>query len=137
MIIVNILNGESTSHDFMDAITAIYIEDDDQEALVMRLGMRRQQVDIAHFSDLPVERVGELLQSPYDAAVAVIFDAYLPSAGGLELAQALRAAGDNRPFFLLTAGENPDAELLNALNMRYMSKPPNFQVLAEMLRVAR
>lgn len=120
----------------MDVITAIYVEDDDQEALVMRLGMRRQQVEILHIPDLPVDRVGDLLHGPFGDAAAVIFDAYLPSAGGLELAQALRAAGDGRPFFLLTAGENNDPGLLHALNMHYVSKPPTFQTLAEMLRAS-
>jgi DNA-binding response OmpR family regulator len=115
-------------------ITAIYVEDSEEEALVMQLGMRRQQVQILHISDLPLNRIGELSQAPYDVAQAIILDAMLPSAGGLELAEALREMGDRRPIILLTAGENTDPDLLNRLDVRYMGKPPVFQTLAEMLR---
>lgn len=118
----------------MDVITAIYVEDSEEEALVMQFGMRRQQVNLLHISDLPINRVGELIQPPYDSASAIILDALLPSAGGLEIAQALRDIGDSRPIVLLTAGENPDPDLLNRLNVRYMNKPAAFQTLAEMLR---
>jgi DNA-binding response OmpR family regulator len=118
----------------MDVISAIYVEDSEEEALVMQLGMRRQQVEIIHFPDLPLNRVGELVQPPNDAAAAIILDALLPSASGIEIAQTLRDTGDTRLIVLLTAGENPDADLLDTLNVYYMSKPPSFSVLAELIR---
>lgn len=120
-----------------DVIEAIYVEDEEQEGLVMRVGMRRQQINIIHIPDLSLERVGELRQPPYDVAAAVIFDAVLPSASGLDLARGLRVSGDSRPLFLLTAAENPDPDLLNSLHIEYMRKPANFQVLAEMIRASR
>ncbi|MBZ0288424.1 MAG: response regulator [Anaerolineae bacterium] len=120
----------------IDVIEVVYVEDEEQEALVMRIGMRRQNVNILHIPDLSSAQINKLCQSPYNTAAAVIFDAVLPSASGLELAQALRAEGDARPVFLLTAGENPNPVLLETLQVEFIRKPAQFQSLAQRIREA-
>ena len=118
----------------MTTIDAVYVEDDEQEALIMRLSMRRHGVNIAHVAQLTLDTVERLRQPPHDAAAALIFDARLRGQSGLELARALRAAGDTRPLALVTAGDNPDPDLLRALNIQFFSKPLDYAALAAALR---
>ncbi|MAS35896.1 MAG: hypothetical protein CL610_17945 [Anaerolineaceae bacterium] len=118
----------------MEPLETIYVEDDDQEAFIMRVGMRRQGVTILHVPDITPETVTQLTEAPYDRAAAVIFDAILAGQNGVELAEKLREIGDQRPVFLLTAGENPNPKLLRSLNIYYLRKPPHFENLAKMIR---
>jgi DNA-binding response OmpR family regulator len=112
----------------------IYIEDDDQEALIMRISMRRHGVNVVHVPSVTLDAVHTLRQPPYDTAAALIFDARLGGYSGLELARSLRAAGETRPIALVTAGDNPDAALLRALNVHFFSKPLNYAALLTALR---
>lgn len=118
----------------MDELTVLYVEDDDQEAFIMQMGMRRHGIQIVHVApqsgDLPA-RIG---QPPYDQASALLIDAVLGATSGLEVARALREAGDARPIYLLTAGENPNPGLLEALGIGFLRKPVNFPALAAQLR---
>lgn len=121
----------------MDTLEAIYVEDDEQEAFIMRVGMRRQGISILHVPDVTLETIDRLRNTPYDAAAAIIFDSILVGQSGVELAQQLRTNGDIRPIFLLTAGENPNPELLQQHNIRYLRKPPHFENLARTIRELR
>ena len=118
----------------MNPLETIYIEDDEQEAFVMRLGMRRQDINILHVRDISEDIVSQLQQPPYDTAAAIMVDAVLPGHNGTELACKLRDSGDNRALILLTAGENPDPELLQKYDIIYIRKPPHFEQLAAMIR---
>ncbi len=117
----------------MPTAEIIYVEDSEEEALIMRISMRRYGVSVAHVALLTPETVQTLRQPPYDTAAALIFDARLAGYSGLALARGLRAAGDARPIALVTAGDNPDADLLRALNIHFFTKPLNYQALAEAL----
>lgn len=101
----------------MPTFAIIYVEDSEEEALIMRISMRRHGVDIVHVPLLTPETVHTLRQAPYDTAAA----------------RRLRAAGDTRPIALVTAGDNPDAALLRALDIHFFSKPLNYQALAAAL----
>ncbi len=114
----------------MQLTDAIYIEDDDQEALLMQIGMRRRGVNILHVPYITVDTLDELSQPPYDQAVAVIFDEMLVGESGVKLANALRANGDQRLIFLLTAGDNPDPRLLTTQSILFRRKPANLEELA-------
>ena len=118
----------------MDILDTIYVEDDDQEAFIMRVGMRRQGINILHVPDLTTETISRLQEAPYAQAAAIIFDAILRGQSGVALAHALRTSGDQRPIFLLTAAENPDPELLQRNDIHYLRKPPHFERLAGMIR---
>ena len=118
----------------MDTLETIYVEDDEQEAFIMRVGMRRQGISVIHVPDVTADTIARLQAAPYDQAAAVIFDSILVGQSGVDLAQRLRASGDERPIFLLTAGENPNPELLQQQNIRYLRKPPHFENLARTIR---
>jgi DNA-binding response OmpR family regulator len=98
--------------------------------------MRRQGIKITHIPDITVDTISDLQAPPYSSAVAVIFDAILTGMSGVTLARALRNCGDERLIVLLTAGENPDSELLQRYNIQYLRKPPKFEQLATMIRAA-
>ncbi len=118
----------------MDTLEALYIEDDEQEAFIMRVGMRRQGIDVTHVNDITVDTIGSLQAPPYANAAAIIFDAILTGNSGVNLARALRTRGDERLIVLLTAGENPDPKLLKRHDIHYLRKPPKFDQLAAMIR---
>lgn len=118
----------------MQPIDVIYVEDDEQEAFVFTLGMRVQQVTIHHISQLDTHEINTLLSPPYDTMHVVLFDAMLAGVSGVELAAALRDAGDTRPVFLITAGENPDPQRLANLDISYVRKPVDFAGFASTLR---
>jgi len=118
----------------MKPIDVIYVEDDEQEAFVLTMGMRVQQVTIHHINRLDISEIDQLLNPPYDTMDAILLDAMLAGVSGVELAAALREAGDKRPIFLITAGENPDAERLNRLAIGYIRKPVSFPDFAQTIR---
>jgi DNA-binding response OmpR family regulator len=114
----------------MDSIEVIYVEDDEQEAFIMTIGMGRHHVKIIHLSHMTLQILDQIQAAPYDKAAAVIFDSVLGGESGLDLARNLRAKGDTRPIFLITAGENPSPQLLKSNRIEFRRKPVNFEELA-------
>jgi len=114
----------------MDSIEVIYVEDDEQEAFIMTIGMGRHNIKIIHIPRITSQTLDQILAPPYDRAVAVIFDSVLGGESGLELARNLRAKGEGRPIFLITAGENPSPQLLKTNHIEFRRKPVSFEDLA-------
>ncbi len=114
----------------MDSIEVIYVEDDEQEAFIMTIGMGRHNVKIIHIPRISSQILDQILSPPYNQAAAVIFDSVLGGENGLDLATNLRAKGDTRPIFLITAGENPSPQLLKTNHIEFRRKPVNFEELA-------
>jgi DNA-binding response OmpR family regulator len=114
----------------MTEIDVIYIEDDDIEAELFSLGLSTRGINVLHLADVEPHSLHVLQKAPYDAARAIFIDFWIGVVSGLDVARALRENGDQRPFFLLTAGENPNPKLLKQLNMIYLQKPANFSKVA-------
>jgi DNA-binding response OmpR family regulator len=117
----------------MDAAPVIYIEDDETEALLFKLGLNPRGIDVLHIPDSSADSLAILDTDEYQRARAVFFDLWVGVVNGVELAAKLRENGDTRPFFLLTAGDNPNPTGLQAIDLTYMRKPPEFPKLAEMI----
>jgi DNA-binding response OmpR family regulator len=115
----------------MDAVPVIYIEDDETEALLFKLGLNPRGIEVLHIPDSTAESLQVLETEAYLRARAVFFDLWVGIVNGVDLARSLRQRGDIRPFFLLTAGENPNPSALQELDLTYMRKPPEFPKLAE------
>jgi CheY-like chemotaxis protein len=111
----------------------IYIEDNDIEAELMSMGLEAYGINILHLSDTRAETLSVLETPPYQNARAIFIDMSIVPINGVEVAELLRRKGDQRPIFLLTAGVNPDTDLLNRLNVNYLSKPPRYPDVAQML----
>lgn len=117
-------------------MTVIYIEDDETEALLFRLGLGARGIEVLHIPDTQSDSLRVLDNPEYQAATAIFVDLWVGSLNGIELAQLLRTRGDERPIFLLTAGENPNPQLLHSLNVTYLQKPANFANLAAMIKTS-
>jgi DNA-binding response OmpR family regulator len=112
----------------------IYVEDEDTVALIFKIGLAAQQINVLHIPDTEPEHMALFDTPEYQAAKAVFIDLWVGGVNGLNIAQTLREKGDTRPFFLLTAGENPSSTRLNELNMTFLRKPiGDYKKLAEMI----
>jgi DNA-binding response OmpR family regulator len=114
----------------MTDIDVVYIEDDDIEAELFSLGLSTRGVNVLHLPDAEPTSLLTLQKAPYATARAIFIDFWIGVTSGLDVAKSLRENGDIRPFFLLTAGENPDPTLLKQLNITYLQKPANFNKVA-------
>ncbi len=114
----------------MTEIDVIYIEDDDIEAELFSLGLSTRGVNVLHIPDAEPKSLYLLKNAPYATARAIFIDFWIGVTSGLDVAKSLRENGDTRPFFLLTAGENPNPVLLKQLNITYLQKPANFNKVA-------
>ena len=114
----------------MTEIDVVYIEDDDIEAELFSLGLSTRGVNVLHLPDAEPNSLHMLQKAPYSSARAIFIDFWIGVVSGLDVARALRENGDIRPFFLLTAGENPNPNLLKQLNIVYLQKPANFNKVA-------
>jgi CheY-like chemotaxis protein len=117
----------------MNAVPVIYIEDDETEALLFKLGLTSRGVSVLHIPDSSPETLRILDTEEYQQARAIFIDLWVGVVNGVDLTRLLRERGDDRPFFLLTAGENPNPAALSELNLNYMRKPPEFPKLAELI----
>lgn len=117
----------------MNVVPVIYIEDDETEALLFKLGLTSRGIHVLHIPDSSPESLKSLENDEFQQARAVFFDLWVGVVNGVDLARLLREHGDNRPFFLLTAGENPNPQALEELNLIYLRKPPEFPKLAEII----
>lgn len=114
----------------MTEIDVIYIEDDDIEAELFTMGLSTRGINVLHIPDAQPDSL-MLLQNPaYATAKAIFIDFWIGVVSGLDVAKALRENGDTRPFFLLTAGENPNPQILKQLNITYLQKPANYNKIA-------
>jgi DNA-binding response OmpR family regulator len=118
----------------MNKIDVIYIEDNEMEAQIMQMGMQKWNVDILHIPGATQAILKELEQPRFQQAQAILFDSMLAGVNGWELARQMREHGDQRAFFLITAGHNPNPGLLNDLGIVYLQKPVDFALLADIIR---
>lgn len=114
----------------------LYIEDDETQALLFQLGLNTRGIDVHIIPDIPPDGRLILNNPVYRAAQAVFVDLWIRTTSGIELARSLRAAGDDRPFFLVTAANNPNPALLNELRIVFLQKPLNFDQVAALIRAA-
>ncbi len=111
----------------------LYIEDDDTQALLFQLGLSTRGINVLIIPDVTTD--GRLiLETPaYQAARALFVDLWIRTVSGIELARSLRAAGDIRPIFLVTAANNPNPSLLKQLDIGFLQKPLNFDQVAALI----
>ncbi|MBZ0290970.1 MAG: hypothetical protein K8L99_00230 [Anaerolineae bacterium] len=118
----------------MNVIDVVYIEDDDTEALIMQVNLRRSGINVLHIPSITEDQVSQLLAPPYQKAVALLFDEMLGGDSGLKMAYALRKLGDERPIFLLTAGDNPDPGQMDSKRILFRRKPVDTNELAQTIQ---
>jgi DNA-binding NtrC family response regulator len=111
----------------------IYIEDEEIEAQLLTIGLDAYGINVLHIPDARPETLAILETPLYQQAQAVFFDLAVGIVSGLTLARQMREAGDNRPFFLVTAANNPNSALLRQINMTFLMKPLDYDAIAKTL----
>lgn len=111
----------------------VYIEDDETEALLFQIALKPRGIAVLHIPDISPDRVALLQESPYQSAQAIFIDLWMRTVSGIDLAKALRGAGDKRPFFLVTAANNPNPALLEQFNIGFLQKPLDFDRVARLI----
>lgn len=111
----------------------VYIEDDETEALLFQIALKPRGIAVLHISDIALDRVAILQEPPYQSAQVIFIDLWMRIASGIDLARMLRRAGDQRPFFLVTAANNPNPALLEQLNVGFLQKPLDFDHVARLI----
>jgi ActR/RegA family two-component response regulator len=86
-----------------------------------------------HVADAEPDSLDALQTSHFAHASAIFIDMWIGISSGVDVARQLREQGDLRPFFLLTAGENPAPDMLKQLNVVYLQKPANFNKVAKLV----
>lgn len=112
----------------------VYVEDDEIEALLFQIALRTRGINVLHISDISLDTFQQLQTPPYDLAQVIFFDLWIRTLSGIDLARALRDTGDTRPFFLVTAANNPNPVLLEQFNIGYLQKPLDFDDVASRIR---
>lgn len=110
-----------------------YIEDDETEALLFEIALKPRGITVLHIPDISLETCGKLQNPPYQSAKVIFFDLWMRTVSGIEIAKTLRNAGDVRPFFLVTAANNPNPSLLEQLKVGFLQKPLDFDHVARLI----
>lgn len=115
----------------------IYIEDEDISAQIFTLGLSAYDIHVLHLPDTQPETLALLDTPPYQEAKCIFFDLWIGAVNGVDLARSFREKGDQRPFFLITAGEHPNLALLRELRLTFVQKPVrDFRKLTDTIRSA-
>ena len=108
-----------------DTIVVAYVEDEPAIAELLKSGLGLFGITVEPIYGTAEEAQDQILSGDVDADV-LIFDIRLPGKTGLELAQALRDAGEERPFLIVSAYQPPASSELGALGASFMPKPFDF-----------
>jgi DNA-binding response OmpR family regulator len=114
-------------------VDVIYIDDDDTEVLLFQVAMSARGVQVLSLPNAYPDSLQRLAEPVYRAARVVFFDLMIGTVSGLDLGRSLRQNGDNRPFFLVTAANNPNPVLLDQLQITFLPKPLDFNEVAALV----
>jgi DNA-binding NtrC family response regulator len=114
-------------------VNVIYIEDEETEALLFQIGLAPRGINVLHIPDAQPESLIVLETPEYQRARVLFFDLWISGVSGIDLARSLRDRGDERPFFLVTAAENPNPALLRQLRLGFLQKPLDFAQVADLI----
>ncbi len=111
-----------------DKIKVLYVEDEPAIAELLRSGLDLFGLDVNPIYGNAEEALEQILsgQPPLRECNVLVFDIRLPGMTGLELAKALRDAGETRPILIVSAYQPPPRTQLEALNAHFMPKPFDF-----------
>lgn len=109
-----------------DGINVAYVEDEPAIAELLKSGLGLFGISVNPIYGTAEEAQDQILSGKVSWADVLIFDIRLPGKTGLELAQALRDAGEKRPFLIVSAYQPPPASELAELNAAFMPKPFDF-----------
>ncbi len=109
-------------------IKVLYVEDEPAIAELLRSGLDLFGIDVSPIYGTAEDAFDQIMSGkpPMSECQMLVFDIRLPGMTGLELAERLRAAGENRPLLIVSAYQPPARSQLEALGASFMPKPFDF-----------
>jgi DNA-binding response OmpR family regulator len=118
------------------SIRALYVEDEPAIAELLKSGLELFGIQLDPIYGSAEDALKEILrnQPPLNICDVLVFDIRLPGMSGLELARALRDAGEKRPILIVSAYRPPSPQELHDLDAAFMPKPFDFAGIVSKLQ---
>ncbi len=109
-------------------IKVLYVEDEPAIAELLKSGLDLFGIEVSPIYGNAEEAYQKIVsgQPPLNECQMLVFDIRLPGMTGLELAAALREAGEQRPILIVSAYQPPPRSQLEQLGAHFMPKPFDF-----------
>jgi DNA-binding response OmpR family regulator len=114
-------------------VNAIYVEDEPDIAKLVQNGLSTLGIFVSVYAH-PEDLLKHIDDPQVSAAELLIIDIRMPGMTGLELAQRLRSAGDQRPILMVSAYNPPSRSQLRDLGATFHPKPFDFPLLLDICR---
>jgi DNA-binding response OmpR family regulator len=117
-------------------IKVVYVEDEPAIAELLKGGLDLFGIEVSPIYGNAEDAYAQITAKvpPLGDAHILIFDIRLPGMTGLELAEALRKAGEQRPILIVSAYQPPARSLLDQLNAHFMPKPFDFPAIVSKIQ---
>ncbi len=111
-----------------DPVKVLYVEDEPAIAELLKSGLALFGMDVSPIYGNAEDAFNQVLSGvePMASCKVLVFDIRLPGMTGLDLAQKLRDAGEERPILIVSAYHPPPPSRMKELNARFMPKPFDF-----------
>lgn len=107
-------------------IQVVYVEDEPSIAQLLVSGLGLFGIEVRPLYTNAEELLNQTDEEALQDADIFFFDIRLPKMTGIELAEALRARGEKRPFVLVSAWPKPPQEKLDEIQASFLPKPFDF-----------
>lgn len=118
------------------SIKVLYVEDEPAIAELLRSGLDLFGIDVSPIYGSAEAAFEQIMsgQPPMSECRLLVFDIRLPGMTGLELAERLRNAGEDRPILIVSAYQPPARAQLEALGAQFMPKPFDFKGIVDKIQ---
>jgi two-component system response regulator MprA len=112
----------------ISGIKVLYVEDEPAIAELLRSGLDLFGIDVSPIYGNAEDALDKILSGkpPMNDCKLLVFDIRLPGMTGMELAERLRSAGEQRPILIVSAYQPPQRTQLEKLDAHFMPKPFDF-----------
>ena len=109
-------------------ISVLYVEDEPAIAELLKSGLDLFGIQVNPIYGNAEDAYKQIIsnQPPLNDCGVLVFDIRLPGMTGLELAEKLRSAGEERPVLIVSAYQPPARSELERLKAHFMPKPFDF-----------
>ena len=112
----------------ISGIKVLYVEDEPAIAELLRSGLDLFGIEVSPIYGNAEDAFEKIVsgQPPMSECKMLVFDIRLPGMTGMELAEKLRAAKEERPILIVSAYQPPARTHLERLDAHFMPKPFDF-----------
>lgn len=117
-------------------IKVLYVEDEPAIAELLRSGLDLFGIEVSPIYGNAEDAFEQIVNEkpPVSGCHILVFDIRLPGMTGLELAESLRKAGEERPILIVSAYQPPPRSQLEQLNAHFMPKPFDFAGIVQKIQ---